>query len=96
MRDRRVRVVFLGLILSFPLLMAAASPRVSLDSQFCLTILGVEAVLAGGLANVARERRRLLSERATAADRGWVSSNAPHVRAARRAPASARISTRRA
>jgi hypothetical protein len=70
-RRRRVRVVFVGLILAFPVLMMLAGRRTSTSTvrAAVLPVVAVEAVLIIGLAVVARERRRLLAERAGAAAR---------------------------
>ncbi len=69
MRDRRVRAVFVALILIFPGLMIGMgrghSPRGSRPSL--LTWVTVEVVLAGGLLAVAYARRRLRAERRAAA-----------------------------
>jgi hypothetical protein len=61
MRDRRVRVVLVGLILAFPLLMVGVTDaRTSSFRQAALPILGVEAVLIVGLHTASSERGRLL------------------------------------
>jgi hypothetical protein len=65
MRDRRVRLAFLGLILAFPFLIVGVSPRGSgrpsgLASE-ALPLLAVEVLLVGGLAFAARERIHLLA-----------------------------------
>ena len=55
MRDRQVRLVFLGLILAFPLLLGASS------SSGAGPVFGVEAVVVLGLMFASRERRRILA-----------------------------------
>ncbi len=59
MRDRRVRLAFLGLILAFPLLMTLTGGR-ALDRETAKAIFAVEAVLTVGLLFAARSRRELL------------------------------------
>lgn len=63
MRDRLVRVAFVGLILVFPLLMVLANPRTSTARQAALSLLLIESVLAVGLSTAARDRRRLRADR---------------------------------
>ena len=89
MRDRRVRTAFVGLTLLFPFLMAATGSPQPLSPRTVLTVLAVEAVLAGGLLAASRERRLLLAERASPAAAAPASSapSFPHVRVAGRRPA---------
>ena len=82
MHDRRVRVAFLGLILAFPLLMAATGTGMWASREAVLLIVGVEAVLIAGLKAAARERRQLLHDRNSVFVAGRPVTNAP--RAARR------------
>ena len=87
MRDFRARAVVVGLVLGFPFLVAASGRReVSLPA-----VVAVETVLAVGLTIAARERGRLLSERApsTSARGTYVGPRTPlaHLRAARRVAA---------
>ncbi len=63
MRDRRVRVAFVGLILAFPMLMVLANPRATTARQAALPLFLIESVLAVGLTTAARERPRLLAGR---------------------------------
>ena len=60
MRDRRIRAAFVGLILTFPMLMTLTSGRAS-DLSMAKTVLGVEATLAVGLLLAAKARRDLLA-----------------------------------
>ena len=63
MRDRRVRTVFVALILAFPVVLAAVGGGRSLSRPTIGTLLAVEGIVAGGLLAAASERRRLLAER---------------------------------
>ena len=91
MRDRRARVAMLGLVLMFPGLILAAAPVKSSARLTSLTVVGVEAVLMGGLFAAARERRMLLSEQLAAPELTVRASRAvpsfPHARPTRAATA---------
>jgi hypothetical protein len=67
MRDRRVRLLFLGLILAFPMLISALAtegPRSSRGSIFPTVFLSwIEIVIVAGLLFVGQQRRRLLADR---------------------------------
>lgn len=95
MRDRRARSAVVGLVLLFPVLIAAATPapRAAAARPTALTVLGVEVVLVGGFCTALRERRRLLAERVAPrqASAGRAPS-LPHVRTAR--PATVRSAAR--
>ncbi len=72
MRDRLVRVGFLGLILAMPVVIGAASQGDGdaaarpappmLSRAFSTPVLGVEMVVVTGLIVAARGRRRLLAD----------------------------------
>jgi hypothetical protein len=71
MRDRRVRLVFLGLILAFPLMMIGVAPAASGRTSGGVAsegwpLLSVELLLVGGLVFAGRQRVRLLAGAATA------------------------------
>ena len=79
MRDRRVRVAFLGLILAFPLLMVTIGTGARAIRGTALMILGVEAVLIAGLNAAARERRQLLNDRTGGVMAGRPVASVPRV-----------------
>jgi hypothetical protein len=64
MRDRRVRLAFVILILGFPPLMLRMAGT-AFDRDSARVLLGVESILACGLVVVARNRRDLLAGPAT-------------------------------
>jgi glucose dehydrogenase len=85
MRDRRSRAALVGLVLVFPVLMVGMSPAKTSVREAVLPVLATEAILVVGLTGVARERGRLLAERAAPARRA--AHNLPHAsRPLRRAP----------
>jgi hypothetical protein len=61
MRCGLARLVVLGLILAFPVLIVASSPASASWSGSTLPVFAVELMLIGGLVFAARERRRLLT-----------------------------------
>lgn len=76
MRDRRARVAVIGLLMLIPALMAGMSPRTTSVREALMPVLATEIVLLAGLSGAARERKRLLTERAMPARRPVPS--APH------------------
>ena len=87
MRDRRVRVAVVGMMLIFPALMVGMSPRTTSVREAVLPVLATEVILVAGLSGVARERQRLAAERTAPAGRPAVVASVPHVsRPVRRAP----------
>jgi hypothetical protein len=86
MRDRRVRAVFVGLILALPILMAWMNRRTSSVREAALPLFLTESILVLGLTTAARERHRLLAEPAVAAPERRPLPSLPHAtRAGRRA-----------
>jgi hypothetical protein len=81
MHDLRTRVGILGLILAFPLLMVAMSPRRPSARAAAVPVLAVETVLIAGLAMAGRERLRLRAARAAefGAPIGRPLTGRPHV-----------------
>jgi hypothetical protein len=78
MRDRRARVAIVGLMLTLPVLMTWSSPRTTSVRAAVLPVLATEAILIAGLAGVARERERLLAERAAPVRRARAVPSVPH------------------
>jgi hypothetical protein len=77
MRNRWVRTVFLGLILTFPMMIFVASARsltrAARELGSSTTVIAVELMLVGGMIFAVRERRRLLGDLAQAQSRStWV------------------------
>lgn len=77
MRNPWVRTVFLGLILTFPMMICVASARSLVRAAYDLrsrsTVIAVELMLAGGMIFAYRERQRLLGGLAQAQSRNtWV------------------------
>jgi hypothetical protein len=60
MRDPRVRVAFVALILAFPILMVVTAGR-PLDTPTLMTLVLVENILIVGLFTVAKTRSALLA-----------------------------------